>query len=128
MDAKEFFHAVVVENYNEAKADPTNFRKRWNAAVSINTIPEYLALHRAGYPTLKSSEVVEKAEAVRNEYPVLKELKSHADKLKHVRKHVAQELTASSTDILPQDPSTWTDLKDLVDRSYATLSSIPELK
>jgi hypothetical protein len=43
MDAKEFFSAVVVENYKEAIADPANLRKLWNAAVSMNTIAEYLA-------------------------------------------------------------------------------------
>jgi hypothetical protein len=43
MDAKEFFSAVVVENYKEAIADPANLRKLWNAAVSMNTVAEYLA-------------------------------------------------------------------------------------
>src|SRR6516225_9032993 len=107
MDAKEFFSLVVVENYKEAKADPTNFRKLWNAAISMNTVPEYLALHRDGYPTLKSWEVDEKAKDVRSEYSELKEIKSYADRLKHVRKHEGGAATASSTSILPQDPSTW---------------------
>jgi hypothetical protein len=44
MDAKEFFSVVVVENYKEAIADPANFRKLWNAALSMNTVAEYLAL------------------------------------------------------------------------------------
>lgn len=91
MDAKEFFHVVVVENYKEAIADPTNFRKRWNAAVSMNTVPEYLALDRAGYSTFTSGEVVKKVEAVRNEIPGLPELKSYADRLKHVRKHEEEQ-------------------------------------
>jgi hypothetical protein len=43
MDAKEFFSVVVVENYKEAIADPANLRKLWNAAVSMNTVAEYLA-------------------------------------------------------------------------------------
>jgi hypothetical protein len=128
MDAKEFFTVVVVENYKEANADPTNFRKLWNAAISMNTVPEFLALHRDGYPTLKSWEVDEKAKDVRSEYSDLKEIKSYADRLKHVRKHVGQQATASSTSILPQNPSTWADLKDLVDRTYSTLGSISELK
>jgi hypothetical protein len=128
MDANEFFRAVVVENYNEAKADPTNFRKLWNAAVSMNTVPEFLALHRDGYPTLKSWEVDEKAKDVRSEYSDLKEIKSYADRLKHVRKHEGQQLIASSTSVLPQDPNSFVDLKDLVDRTFTTLGSIPELK
>ena len=129
MDVKEFFSLIVVENYKEAIADPANFRKLWNAAVAMNTVAEFLALHRAGYPTLKSWEVDEKAEAVRNEYPDLKAIKSYADRLKHVRKHVGQELTASSTSILPQDQTTFADLKDLVERALTTLDRmISELK
>ena len=38
MDAKELFSVVVVENYKEAIADPANFRKLWNAALSMNTV------------------------------------------------------------------------------------------
>jgi hypothetical protein len=128
MDAKEFFSAVVVENYKEAIADPANLRKLWNAAVSMNTVAEYLALHRAGYPTLDRFKVDEKAEVVRNEYPDLKAIKSYADRLKHVRKHEAQQVTASSTSISPQDPSTWADLSDLVNRTFTTLGGIPEFK
>ena len=61
MDAKEFFTFIVVENYKEANADPANLRKLWNVAISMNTVPEFLALHRAGYPTLKSVEVDQKS-------------------------------------------------------------------
>jgi hypothetical protein len=128
MDAKEFFQIIVIENYKEVIADPTNFRKRWNAAVSMNTVPEYLALDRAGYSALTSGEVDKKVEAVRNEIPGLPELKSYADRLKHVRKHERGEVTGSSTSMLPQDPSTWADLSDLVDRTYTTFSNMPELK
>lgn len=128
MDAKEFFRVVVVDNYNEAKADPTNFRKRWNAAVSMNTVPEYLGLHRAGYPKLERWQVDQKADAVRTKYPNLPELNSYTNRLKHVRAHAGQQVTASSTSILPQDPSTWADLSDLVDRTYTTLGSMPEFK
>jgi hypothetical protein len=117
MDAKEFFSLVVVENYKEAIADPANLRKLWNAAVSMNTVAEYLALHRAGYPTLERWEVDEKAKAVRSQYPNLKAIKSYADRLKHVRKHEAQQVTASSTSISPQDPTSFVELKDLVERT-----------
>ena len=126
MDAKEFFTVVVVENCKEANADPTNFRKHWNAAVSMNTVPEYLALHRAGYPELERWQVDEKAEAVRNEYPNFPELKSYVDRLKHVRKHEGQQATASSTSISPQDQNSWADLRDLVDSTFTTFGCIPE--
>ena len=95
----------------------------------MNTVAEFLALHRAGYPTtLKSGEVDEKAEAVRSEYPDLKAIKSYADKLKHLRKHVGQQLTASSTSILPRDQPSFVDLKNLVERTFTTLDRISELK
>jgi hypothetical protein len=84
MDAKEFFSVVVLENYKEAIADPANLRKLWNAAVSMNTVAEYLALHRAGYPTLDRFKVDEKAKAVRSEYSDLKAINSYVDRLKHV--------------------------------------------
>jgi hypothetical protein len=129
MDAQDFYRLVVVVNYKEANADPTNFRKQWNAAISMNTLAEYLALHRAGYPELKRDEVDAKAEAVRSQYPVLGELKSHADTLKHVRTHKGQELFESSTGIMPQDPKTFADLTGVVERAYATTrSDIPECK
>src|SRR4029453_1434403 len=114
MDAKEFFSVVVVENYKEAIADPANFRKLWNAALSMNTVGEYLALHRAGYPTLDRFKVDEKAAAVRSEYPDLNAIKSYADRLKHVRKHERQQVTASSTSIPPQTPTSFVIFKHLL--------------
>jgi hypothetical protein len=129
MDAKDFFSHVVVENYKEANADPTNFRKQWNAAISMNTLAEYLALDRAGYPELKRDEVDAKADAVRKQYPVLGELKFHVNTLKHIRSHKGQELFESSTGIMPQDPKTFADLTGVIERAYATTrSDIPECK
>jgi len=72
MDAKEFFSAVVVENYKEAIADPANLRKLWNAAVSMNTVAEYLALHRAGYPTLIALRSMKKQRPFATNIPTLK--------------------------------------------------------
>jgi hypothetical protein len=123
MDANEFFRQVVVDNCNAAKADPTNFAKLWNAAVSLNTMPEYLALHRAGYPELTRDEVDEKTAAIRSQYPVLGELNSQVVTLKHVRSHKGQEMTASSTAISLQDPNSFAGLKDLVERAFTTLMS-----
>lgn len=128
MDAKEFFTSTVVPNYEEAVADPSNWRKLWNAALSMNTVQEYLALHRAGYATLTREEVDTRVEAIRNEYPELKALHSWAVTLKHVRKHRGQVASASSTAISPQDPNSFAGVKDVVDRTFATLSSISEFK
>jgi hypothetical protein len=49
MDAKEFVRVVAVPNWEEHKADLTNFRKMWNAFVSMNTVPEWMAFDQAGY-------------------------------------------------------------------------------
>ena len=35
MKAKEMFNQIVAENYKEAKADPANLRKLWNAVVLV---------------------------------------------------------------------------------------------
>ncbi len=72
MDAKGFFSQVIDKNYKEWKADPDDFTKYWNAAVSMNTAAEFLALHRGGYPELTRTEVDVKVAAIRSEYPELK--------------------------------------------------------
>ena len=136
MKAKEMFNQIVAENYKEAKADPANLRKLWNAVVSMNSVADHLAIHQDNYPSLKRSEVDQRTADVRDQYSDLKDIKFCADTLKHVRHHVGQLLNASSTGILLGDPRTWeiTDgttrynLVDTLDRAYATLNSISELK
>ena len=129
MDANDFYKYVVVENCKETIADPTNFRKWWNAAVSMNTLAELLGIHRAGYPELKRKEFDKNTDAIRSQYPVFGELNSHVATLKHGRSHKGQELFASSTGIDPNDPKTFADLTDVVERAYATTrSDIPEFK
>ena len=136
MDAKEMFNLIAAENYKETKADPANLRKLYNAVTSMNSVADYLALHEDNYPSLKRREVDRRTEAVRFQYPDLEDVKLCADTLKHARHHVGQLVTASSTGILPGDPGTWEitegskryNLIDTVDRAYATLNSIPELK
>ena len=134
MDAKGFFSQVIDKNYKEWKADPDDFTKYWNAAVSMNTAAEFLALHRAGYPELTRTEVDVKVAAIRSEYPELKAIKLYANPLKHVRSHDNQKLTASSTSIAPENPNSWQltssmpDPRDTLDRAFARLSSMPEFK
>lgn len=135
MDAKQTFN-LVAENYNEAKADPTNFRKLLNAVVTMNSVAEQLALHQDNYPPLLREQVDQRSADVRSQYPDLKDLKFCADTLKHVRHHDGRWVNASSTGILPEDPATWVitegskryNLVDTLDWTYATLNSIPELK
>jgi hypothetical protein len=52
MDASEFFNTVVKRNYEEwtgFTGNQDDFRLLWNAIVSMNTVPEYLALDELGY-------------------------------------------------------------------------------
>ena len=44
MDAYEFFHQIV-------ESPPYHLRLAWNAIVSLNTVPEFIVLHRLGYKT-----------------------------------------------------------------------------
>jgi hypothetical protein len=46
MDAREFLWKIVVPNYAEFYKSPNDIRLLWNALVSMNTVPEFLALHR----------------------------------------------------------------------------------
>ena len=70
MDAKQTFN-LVAENYNEAKADPTNFRKLLNAVVTMNSVAEQLALHQDNYPPLLREQVDQRSADVRSQYPDL---------------------------------------------------------
>jgi hypothetical protein len=136
MDAKDIFNRIVAENYKEFKSDPMDLRKLWNAVVSMNTVAESLALDQANYPSLLRKEVDQLSAAVRARYPDLKDIKVCAETLKHVRHHVGQKLTASSTGILPEDPNTWEisvgstshKLVETLDRAFATLGSVSEFK
>lgn len=131
MDAKQTFDQITA-NYNEAKADSTNFTKLCNALESMNKMPEQLALQQVHYSPLTRSMLDQKSEAVRKQHPALEDVKLCADTLKHTRHHKGQKVDASSTGILPEDPTTWAitcdskryDLFDVAERAYATLSSI----
>ena len=49
MNAVDFFEDVVKRNYKQFVDDPDDLRLLWNAVVSMNTVAEYVALHRLGY-------------------------------------------------------------------------------
>ena len=85
MDGREFFEKIVKPNYYEAKRNPEDFRLIWNAIVSMNTVPEFVALERLNYITGREAADKESA-AIRNEYQSLLDLKECAEALKHVRK------------------------------------------
>ena len=64
----------------------TDLRALWNAVLSMNTLAEFVALHRLGYPLLTRKELDEKAKTIREEVTILETLKQCAETLKHVRK------------------------------------------
>jgi hypothetical protein len=132
MDAREFFENVVVPRYTEFVRRPTDFPVFWTALVSMNTVPEYLALHRRGYPLdVSRNELRREAQEIRGQLSGLEDLQFCADTFKHVRKS-GFGLQASSTDIDLNDPTTWKigeyDLVQVAHDAFATLSSLSELK
>jgi hypothetical protein len=87
MDACEFFHQIVTPNYDEAMQSPFDLRLAWNAILSLNTMPEFLALHRLGYPEDVDQKVLyREAGKTRKKYSSLEKLNNEAIKLKHVRR------------------------------------------
>jgi hypothetical protein len=136
MDAREFFQEVVKPNYAEFVQSPNDIRLLWNVVLSMNTIPEFLVLHRLGYPpALRRKELDAEADNMREELSGFLDLQFCANTLKHVRKISGSsakfELQASSTGLLPDDQSTWSvgghDLVAVVHKTFATLQGISEL-
>jgi uncharacterized protein with GYD domain len=139
MDTAEFFTVVVKGNYDEFDRKPDDFRLLWNAIVSMNTLPEYVALGQLGYDAAATRRELEKrAEQIRNQRGLL-ELKVCADALKHVRKIKKQNsefrTVATSTGVSPNDATSWTTgthdphyLVDVARRAFKTLSAWPEFR
>jgi len=94
----------------------------------MNTVPEFLALHRLGYALDISREKLdEEAETIRVDLR-LTALQFCANMFKHVRRiprRSSSEFTASSTAVSPDDQGTWTvlgdDLVEVVHKAFATL-------
>jgi hypothetical protein len=135
MDAREFFQKIVIPNYNEFVQSPHDVRLLWNAIVSMNTVPEFLAYHRRGYPAhISRNEVFREAETIRADLNGLVQLQICADAFKHVRKNLKgqQGLQATSTGILPDDQATWTiagyDPAQVLHDAFAALKELSELK
>jgi hypothetical protein len=87
MDAAEFFRTVVKPNYEQFVQNPTDLRLLWNAIVSMNTVAEFLALHRLGYSPVYREEHNAEAKKLRDLSADLTKLKHDAETLKHVRKN-----------------------------------------
>ena len=136
MASKEFVEEVVRAHYQACKTDPTNYSKLWSAFQSMNTVAEQVALERFCYGNVTRQELEAKSEDVRQQFPELQPIKEGALMLRHVRRHVRGQVTASSTGISPSDPTTWVlqdgstvyKLTDILDRAVAVLPTIPEIK
>ena len=128
MDAREYFQRIVVLDYADFQQSPNDIRLLFNALVSMNTVPEFLALHRLGYALNISREKLdEEAETIRVDLR-LTALQFCANMFKHVRRiprRSSSEFPASSTAVSPDDQGTWTvlgdDLVEVVHTVFATL-------
>lgn len=105
----------------------------FNALVSMNTVPEFLALHQRKYAVdITREELDEDAKAIRYELGLM-DLQDCANMFKHVRRmrRGSMEITASSTAVSPDDQGTWTvlglELVDVVRKAFATLKGLQEL-
>ena len=127
MDAREYFQRIVVPDYAHFQQSPSDIRLLFNALVSMNPVPEFLALHRLDYALDISREKLdEEAEAIRVDLR-LTALQFCANMFKHVRRvpRRSSEFIASSTAVSPDDLGTWTvlgdDLVEVVHKAFATL-------
>ena len=103
MNAEEFVRVVVRPNLEEFKADPTSYRKMWNAFVSMNTVPEWMAFDQAGYNPLTQDQIQAAYKATRQQHPEFGPVKEGTEMLKHVRLLKNGKVTASSTGIQVSD-------------------------
>lgn len=112
MDAADFFKDVVKRNYEKFLENPNELSLLWNTVVSMNTVAEYVALDRLEYAQMGSEKLDNKAKEIRENNPVLLDLKLCAETLKHVRKlkgKISADVTStlSSTGLLQNQPDTW---------------------
>ena len=132
MDARDHFETMVVPNYNEFVRSPSDFRLLGNAILSMNTVAEYLGLHRRGYPPdVSRNERRREAQTIRDDLSDLADLQVCADTIKHVRINQGDGVTLSSTGINPHDQATWyingKHLPSVAHNAFTTLKGIPEL-
>jgi len=127
MDAREYFQRIVVPDYAHFQQSPNDIRLLFNALVAMNTVPEFLALHRLGYALDISREKLdEETETIRVDFH-LTALQFCANMFKHVRRipRRSSEFIVSSTAVSPDDQGTWTvlgdDLVEVVHKAFATL-------
>jgi hypothetical protein len=136
VNAADFFHDIVEGNYRELFQNRESRRLLWNATVSMNTVPEYVALDRLGYKDVSRQDLDLESKRVRDSNPILDDLKYCAETFKHVRKikdHRGTFTTiATSTGVSDADLTTWKIdkyyLLHVLQNAIATLRALPELK
>jgi hypothetical protein len=132
MDAYEFFHQIVEPNCENALRPPYHLRLAWNAIVSLNTVPEFIVLHRLGYKTDVDRDLLyRETEDIRKKYPALTQLNNETIKLKHVRRLPPKEnepLSSinSSTSHVISEP-TLAELLETIRDAFQTIKAFPEL-
>jgi hypothetical protein len=143
MDTSEFFNTVVKPNYEEFTRKPDDFSVLWNAIISMHTVAEFLALDQLEYADVSRRKLGETANQIRKNDQRLKDLKSCAETLKHVRNipsapkqksntvalsSTNPTLTISSTTVSSMDRTTWTigpyDLVGVAHQAFAALSAL----
>jgi|SRR5262245_8681383 len=140
MDTSEFFDTVVKHNYQEFTTNPDDFRSLWNAIISMNSVPEYMALDQLGYAQVSRDQLAHTANQIRNKDQSLIDLKFCAEALKHVRKippkhSVTLNVTPTSNPVIVTSTgvssiarATWTinshDLTDVAHRAFKALSAL----
>ena len=103
----------------------------------MNTVPEFVALHRRDYSEVDRNTLASEADQIRD--TSLRDLKFCAETFKHVRKiNVSRnqgtrfETVATSTGGSTGDPTTWAigqyDPVAVLQRAFSTLAALPELK
>jgi hypothetical protein len=132
MDACEFFHQIVTPNCDEAMQRPTDLRLAWNAILSLNTMPEFLALHHLGYrENIDRKELDPEAAKIRKQHLSLAKLNTEAIKLKHVRRLSGRKQNDSfssidsSTGYSTLEP-TPADMRKVIHDAFETIKAFPE--
>jgi len=134
MDARDYFEQIVTPNYYDAKNNPNDLRSLWNALLTMNSVPESVELQQLNYSSVDRDSRIKRSSDIRATYPCLGDLQHCADAMKHVRKQT-RDVTATSTNILPSDSSTWKidingnqcNLSALLDQAFETIRNFPEL-
>jgi hypothetical protein len=132
MDACEFFHQIVTPNCNDAMQRPFDLRLAWNAILSLNTMPEFLALHRLGYrENVDRKELDPEAAEIRKQHLSLANLNNEAIKLKHVRRLSGRKQNEPFSSIdsstgYSTSESTPPDMRKVIHDAFETIKTFPE--